>query len=287
MTVSAVAISVLLAVTLFGRQGAGLFSSATKSLQRGSGGGGGGEADGVPSAIPATTGSGGNAAGGAAGGAGPGDTVAPRPTGGAAPPSPGAGAGGSNPPQGEPKTLAEAVERARQFNYDARIQQGAECGFAALGTAMDYWHKQNAANPNPATDGAGGTKDNAIKKGYITPENTYIKVRDLAALARDSGYNSGYKDNATIDDIKDSLKKGRGVIVLQPVDPKGNPTTDSKYRTWGHFSVVEGFVTFQGKEYMIVKNGWSKDSYVWPVDDFKAAWNQSEYKSPMVEVYPK
>jgi len=160
-----------------------------------------------------------------------------------------------------------------------REQVGGTCGLAALGMVMDYWKAKDATLLNPPDT---ELLKKAQDKGWTTTGGMW--ERDEAKLAKEYGYDSKHLSGATMADIKKALDEDKPVLITFSVDNVGDPK-DGKDR--GHYAVIKGYFTKDGKDYLVAQHGWgSAKNKVWEQSAFEKSWGSYNNKQ-MVVVTPK
>jgi type VI secretion system secreted protein VgrG len=159
-----------------------------------------------------------------------------------------------------------------------RVQVGGTCGIAALGMVLDYWNTKDGALSHPPD-----TKilEDAVSRGWSKTGETSPQVR--ADLAKLYGYDATYMFNATIADLKKALAEGVPLIIGFNVDKgAGNPQWTDLNRA--HAAVVKGFVTRDGKEYIVAQHGWpNAANKEWLVEDFQKSWDTRDNSMGLVK----
>ncbi len=176
------------------------------------------------------------------------------------------------------KTPPEGSER-KELVVPHREQVGGTCGLAALGMVMDFWKLKDDKVQTPSAD---ELLKKAQDKGWTTTGGMW--ERDEAKLAREYGYEAVHKGGASMDDIKKAIDEGKPVLITFSVDNVGDPK-DGKDR--GHYAVVKGYYSENGKDYVVAQHGWgSAKNKVWEQAAFEKSW-KSYNNSQMVVVTPK
>jgi uncharacterized protein YvpB len=107
---------------------------------------------------------------------------------------------------------------------------------------------------------------------------------DTAKLAKEYGYDATYKPGGSLADIRKSIDEGKPVLTTFSVDQVGDPKQGTDR---GHYCVVKGYFSKDGKDYVVAQHGWSsaKDK-VWEASKFDESWNSLAGRR-MVVVTPK
>lgn len=199
----------------------------------------------------------------------------------------------------------EALAQLQKFNWDDRafvekilknrwrpvrgkkqIQEGPTCGYYATSHAL-------ASFDHRAPTG-GELFDFAKRNGWYFKEEGSSISKNLADTVRGLGgyeVESGWGPTGiSMKHLKALLRWGYGVVVgLQGVDDSGLPVQDAVIKIGGHWVAVEGFLTLNGTEYLIVKDSNTygrQPDYVdkhlegaslWPVSLFEDSWVLNSY----------
>lgn len=177
------------------------------------------------------------------------------------------------------KTEIEKKAVEAELRVPHRIQKGPTCGIAALGMVMDYWHGKDEKNQAPDAD-------TMLKKAQDQKytDTGGMSVSDERDLARDYGYDAKIERGASLDDLKKSVGDGKPALVTFSVDKAGEP---QKATDRGHYAVIKGFFTKDGKDYVVAQHGWSSAARkVWDAKVFEESW-KAYSDGAMVVVTPK
>jgi len=172
-----------------------------------------------------------------------------------------------------------AAPERKELVVPHREQVGGTCGLAALGMVMDYWKGKDPTQPT-------ATPDEILKKaqdeGWTTTGGMWEK--DEAKLAKALGYDAKHISGGSMADIKKALDEDKPVLVTFSVDNVGDPKNGTDR---GHYAVIKGYFSKDGKDYVIAQHGWGSAKHkVWEQSAFEQSW-KSYNNSQMVIVTPK
>ncbi len=182
-----------------------------------------------------------------------------------------------------PAEKEEIISKGRKFDVPYHQQTGSKCGFYALKMVMHYYHQKNSSCINPPAEdfGQGDARyeslyEYGLRAGEYWSDDGGTNPWHLRNVAQAYGYKawSHYAVfGGSIKTLKyDVMKRKMPVIVaVAAVDSSTGEPTKGDF-IGGHWVIVEGFTTYQGVDYMIVKHGWSHGSVVWKVSDFQKSW---------------
>jgi hypothetical protein len=194
--------------------------------------------------------------------------------------------------------LSRKIKRALELGADVppRVQDGPTCGLYALGMVMDFWGVQRpdaSVALVQAEDAARGNShtvrlttndfllDVARNNGF-TKDGEMFNAHQLAALARQFGYQASVKSDIRLEDIHQALERKHPPLVAFDVDKNGNPGLFGGKRA--HWAVVEGAFQNDGIEYLVASHGWTGKDYTWRADDLLASMGQLERAD--LDVFP-
>lgn len=199
---------------------------------------------------------------------------------------------------GAAPTDADIIREGRQHNVTMQLQGNTPyCGIYALNAVLQYYSDTYLTpNAHPAPQGTGSIHEVAKNDKNINPEDG-LYTTELTDLARKLGVDANWQQGS-LAAIKQALDDGYPPIVMIDVGNDGKPTVNG---LGGHWAVVEGMYTGKdGIDYLVVKHGWSTNSYVWKASDFLKSWQSMVakvdkdakgnttriYRNPMVVVKP-
>jgi type VI secretion system secreted protein VgrG len=160
---------------------------------------------------------------------------------------------------------AETPQGKKELVVPHRTQVGGTCGLAALGMVTDFWKAKDSSNKAPSGDELLAT---AQKKGWTDTGGMW--EHDLPKLAKEYGYAAEYKNGASMADLKKSIDAGVPALVTFSVDGVGEPKTGTDR---GHWAVIKGYFTKDGKDYVVGSHGWSDaTTKVWDAKQFEQSW---------------
>lgn len=188
--------------------------------------------------------------------------------------------------------LTAAEEKRIIANYKTadvpyHAQDEAKCGLYALKMVMHYYHRRDSRNQNPPVNEVGEpfSEDRepifpyARRADELWAADGETSHWNVANIAEAYGYTARSRSSAflggigapDIDDLKEEVDAGRPVLVsVRSTNAKGMPCVSDGYG--GHWAVIEGWVSHDGRDYFIVKHGTAGGDVVWPVDLFEEAW---------------
>ena len=209
---------------------------------------------------------------------------------GKAPDAPPAAGGGVKAPEGRildaikglfgfKKKAPEGPPDRKELVVPHRKQVGPTCGLAALGMVMDFWKSKDASLPAPPdTEILKLAQDKGwTKTGGMTTANE-------TKLAKELGYDAKHISGGSIADIKKAIDEGKPVLITFSVDNVGNPKEGDDR---GHYAVITGYETKDGKDYLVAQHGWPQAKGLsWEASAFEKSWKSYD-NNQMVIVTPK
>ena len=193
-------------------------------------------------------------------------------------------------PPSEREEIARLAAQALRRGADVpgRVQKGPTCGLYALGMVMDYWETRDpssttvlvqesddfrANSHSLAPDSHALLLDVARTRGYTT-EGEMFYATQLAALAREFGYEALVHEEFTLDTLLQALDKKRPCLAGFDVDDEGNPGRFEGLNA--HWAVIESHFEKDGARYLVASHAWSGGEYVWKAEDFMSSTKQLE-----------
>jgi hypothetical protein len=193
-------------------------------------------------------------------------------------------------PPSEREEIARLAARALRRGADVpgRVQKGPTCGLYALGMVMDYWESRDPASTTVLvqesddfrTDSHTLSPDThtmllevARERGYTT-EGEMFYAAQLAALAREFGYQAVLHEEFTVDTLIAALDRKRPCLAGFDVDDEGNPGEFDGLNA--HWAVIESHFEKDGARFLVASHAWSGGEYVWKAEDFMKSAGQLE-----------
>lgn len=193
-------------------------------------------------------------------------------------------------PPSEREEIARLAARALRRGADVpgRVQKGPTCGLYALGMVMDYWETRDPTSTTVLVQESDDyrpnshslTPDNhtllldvARTRGY-TAEGEMFHAVQLAALAREFGYEALVHEDFTLETLLEALEKKRPCLAGFDVDDEGNPGQFEGLNA--HWAVIESHFEKDGDRYLVASHAWSGGEYVWKAEDFMRSTKQLE-----------
>jgi len=179
--------------------------------------------------------------------------------------------------------MVDHIHAHRQLPIAKRSLQGSssKCGFYALSHAM---HAFDSHAPSGQA-----LFETAETNGWLWSSDGSSLPRNLFLTMQVHGYRGEYGWGArggTIKYLKQKLNEGYSILLaVRGTDDAGIPRHPGMFHVGGHWVALEGFVTIEGVEYLIVKdssNHSAEPTYVdrklegsslWPLKDFESAWS--------------
>lgn len=199
----------------------------------------------------------------------------------------------------EDKFSDEELDEAKKANVEIQVPQFSLrlCGIYAMQALLAYYGPNSAPSVSQlinraAADGllANNGADQPANAAVLPPSN-------YAALAASFGWKVNWvaSDNQAdaLRKLRNHVNAGRPVYVSFDVNRNGDPIAAADYRNGSdgarspytrgnhlHAAVVQGFITKDGVEYVIVKQPWREGTdkptdRVWRVDEFLHSWGAS------------
>ena len=191
-------------------------------------------------------------------------------------------------PPSERDEIARLAARALRRGADVpgRVQKGPTCGLYALGMVMDYWETRDPASTTVLVQESDDFRANshsmkpdthtllldvARQRGYTT-EGEMFYATQLAALAKEFGYEATVHEDFTVDILIKALQQNRPCLVGFDVDDEGNPGQFEGLNA--HWAVIESHFEKDGEQYLVASHAWSGGEYVWKVADLMQSTKQ-------------
>lgn len=193
-------------------------------------------------------------------------------------------------PASEREEIARLAARALRRGADVpgRVQKGPTCGLYALGMVMDYWEMRDPTSTTVLVQESDDFRQNshtlapdthvrllevARERGYTT-EGEMFYAAQLAALAREFGYQAILHEDFTLETLLAALDNKRPCLAGFDVDDEGNPGEFQGLNA--HWAVIESHFEKDGKRYLVASHAWSGGEYVWKAEEFMQSAGQLE-----------
>jgi hypothetical protein len=193
-------------------------------------------------------------------------------------------------PPSEREEIARLAARALRRGADVpgRVQKGPTCGLYALGMVMDYWETRDASSTTVLVQESDDFRGNshslppdthtllldiARNRGYTT-EGEMFYATQLAALAREFGYQAVVHEDFTLDTLIGALDRQRPCLAAFDVDDDGNPGEFTGLNA--HWAVIESHFEKDGERFLVASHAWSGGEYVWRAEEFIRSARQLE-----------
>ncbi len=191
-------------------------------------------------------------------------------------------------PPSQREEIARLAARALRRGADVpgRIQKGPTCGLYALGMVMDYWETRDSGSTTVLVQESDDFRANshsmppdnhtllldvARTRGYTT-EGEMFYAEQLAALAREFGYQAVVHEDFTLARLIEVLDRRRPCLVGFDVDDEGNPGEFEGLNA--HWAVVESHFEKDGEPFLVASHAWSGGEYVWKAAEFMKSVGQ-------------
>lgn len=185
--------------------------------------------------------------------------------------------------------MDEALSKG--FDIPGSVQAGPTCGLQLLVSIFDgiqAKHPDAKGLLNPMVRAEDEDRDDAFDsdidrdtdqhllpyaqaKGYSVQGEVFT-ADDMAAIARNYGYQASVKTGATVADLKAVVARGNAAMIAMDVDREGNPGLFEGRRA--HWVAVEGVFQEGGVDYVVATHTWEGAEYVWRADELLASTNQ-------------
>lgn len=191
-------------------------------------------------------------------------------------------------PPSEREEIARLAARALRRGADVpgRVQKGPTCGLYALGMVMDYWETRDPGSTTVLVQESDDFRANshsmppdkhtmlldvARQRGYTT-EGEMFYAEQLAALAREFGYEAMVHEDFTVETLIQALERKRPCLVGFDVDDEGNPGLFEGLNA--HWAVIESHFEKDGQRYVVASHAWSGGEYVWKAEELMQSTKQ-------------
>ncbi len=193
-------------------------------------------------------------------------------------------------PPSEREEIGRLAARALRRGADVpgRVQKGPTCGLYALGMVMDYWETRDASattvlvqesddfrpgSHSMPPDNHAMLLDIARTRGYTT-EGEMFYADQLAALAREFGYQAVVYEDFSLATLIAVLERKRPCLIGFDVDDEGNPGEFEGLNA--HWAVIESHFEKDGERFLVASHAWSGGEYVWKAAEFMKSVGQLE-----------
>lgn len=193
-------------------------------------------------------------------------------------------------PPSQREEIMRLAARALRRGADVpgRVQKGPTCGLYALGMVMDYWETKDPASTTALVQESDDFRTNshslapdthtmllevARQRGYTT-EGEMFYAEQLAALAREFGYQAVVHENFTLETLLAALDKKRPCLAGFDVDDDGNPGEFEGLNA--HWAVIESHFENDKMRFLVASHAWSGGEYVWKAEEFMKSAGQLE-----------